>query len=156
MNYWLMKTEPNVYSIDDLKSEGTTHWEGVRKYQARNFMMKDMKVGDRVLFYHSNTKPPGVVGLATVTKLAYPDFFAWDPESKYFDPKSPKDKPRWFMVDVSYESQFKGTIGLDTLKANPNLEDMLVVQKGSRLSVQPVTKNQFNEVVQMGESLNVK
>ena len=93
--YWLMKCEPTTYSIDDLEREGTTHWEGVRNYQARNFMRDEMQVGDDVLFYHSNTKPPGIVGLARVCKKAYPDFFALDPKSKYFDPKASKEKPIW-------------------------------------------------------------
>ena len=98
-----MKTEPNTYSIDDLKRDGTTHWEGIRNYQARNFMMNDMGIGDEVLIYHSNAKPPGIVGLAVVSSEPYPDHFAWDDSSNYFDPKSTKETPRWFMVDVTFK-----------------------------------------------------
>ena len=102
MKYWLMKSEPGCYSIDDLQNDGITQWEGVRNYQARNFMMKDMSIGDEVLFYHSNAKPPGIAGLATVCKRAYPDYFALDDQSKYFDPKATPEKPIWHMVDVKF------------------------------------------------------
>jgi predicted RNA-binding protein with PUA-like domain len=147
MAYWLMKSEPDVYSIDHLIADTTTQWEGVRNYQARNFMRDDMKIGDKVLFYHSNTKPPGIVGVAEVCKESYPDFFAWDQESKYFDPKSPEEKPRWFMVDVKFVKKFKSIISLDDLKTHPELVDMLVIRKGQRLSVQPVDEAHFNFVV---------
>lgn len=144
MNYWLMKTEPTTYGIDDLVKQGTTPWEGVRNYQARNFMRDEMKIGDKVLFYHSNATPPGIVGLAEVCKESYPDYFAWDPDSKYFDPKSPKDNPRWMMVDVKFVEKFKDIISLDDLRTYPELSDMVVLKKGSRLSIQPVTKAQYN------------
>ena len=110
--YWLMKSEPNVYSIDQLRKEGTSCWEGVRNYQARNFMRDDMKEGDLVFFYHSNAKPTGIVGLAQVVKEAYPDHFAWDKNSKYFDEKSSPDNPRWFMVDVGFVEKWKEPITL--------------------------------------------
>ena len=152
MNYWLMKSEPDVYSIDDLKSEGKTHWEGVRNYQARNYMRDDMKVGDLVLFYHSNAKPPGVAGIGRVCKESYPDFFSWDPESHYFDPKSSPENPRWFMVDVEFVEKFDNVVSLDELKENPDLEGMLVIKRGMRLSVQPVEKKHFDIVCSMGHS----
>jgi predicted RNA-binding protein with PUA-like domain len=150
--YWLMKSEPDVYSIDDLKKQGWTHWEGVRNYQARNSMRDDMKIGDGVLFYHSNTKPPGVVGIAKVSKEGYPDHTAFDPKSKYFDPKSDPDHPRWMMVDVAYVSTFKRTVSLDELKEVPGLENMLVIRKGMRLSVQEVTKDEFEIVKKLGNT----
>jgi len=110
---WLMKTEPDVYSIDDLKKQHKTPWEGIRNYQARNFMMKEMSIGDEVFIYHSNAKPPGIVGLAKVSSSAYPDHFAWDDSSKYFDPKSTKESPRWFMVDVEFVKKFNDLISLE-------------------------------------------
>ncbi len=152
MAYWLMKSEPETYSIDHLIKDKTTQWEGVRNYQARNFMRDDMKIGDTVLFYHSNTKPPGIIGLAKVCKESYPDFFAWDPESDYFDPKSPKDAPKWFMVDVEFKKKFKKIISLDELKSRPELADMLVTRKGQRLSVQPVEHKHFIFVTALAEA----
>lgn len=143
-----MKSEPDVYSIDDLKRDKKTQWEGVRNYQARNFMRDDMKPGDEVLFYHSNAKPPGIAGLGKVCKLAYPDFFAWDKKSKYFDPKSSEDKPIWFMVDVQFVKKFKEILSLDLLKADKKLEDMLVTKRGMRLSVQPVEEKHYKYIVQ--------
>ncbi len=141
-----MKTEPDVYSIDDLEKEGVTHWEGIRNYQARNFMMNDMKIGDEVLIYHSNASPPGIVGLATISSKSYPDHFAWDDTSKYFDPKSPESSPRWFMVDVKFKQKLANMISLETLKNDPNLTDMVVTRKGSRLSIQPVTDSEFEYI----------
>jgi predicted RNA-binding protein with PUA-like domain len=142
--YWLMKSEPYVYSIDDLEREGSTCWEGVRNYKARN-NMRAMKVGDEVLYYHSNAKPPGVVGIARVCKEAYPDHFAFDPKSKYFDAKSDPDNPRWFMVDVEFVSKTDEPLGLAEVKADPALEDMELVRYG-RLSVQSVKKAEFDHV----------
>ncbi|RAP29449.1 EVE domain-containing protein [Candidatus Marinamargulisbacteria bacterium SCGC AG-414-C22] len=147
--YWLMKTEPTTYSIDDLIAETTTQWEGVRNYQARNFMRDHMKIGDKVLFYHSNCKPPGVVGLAEVCRLAYPDYFALDASSKYFDPKATEEKPIWMMVDVKFVKKFDHIVSLDQLKAEPSLVDMMVIKKGSRLSIQPVTKAEYDVVCNM-------
>jgi len=149
--FWLMKSEPHVFSIDDLKDapNSTTHWDGVRNYQARNFMRDQMKIGDLVLYYHSNCDVPGVVGLAEVVKESYPDFSAWDSESKYFDPKSPQDNPRWFMVDIKWKRTFPRTVSLSEMKETPELEGMKVIQRGMRLSVQPVEKHHFNKVVEM-------
>ena len=145
-----MKTEPTIYSFDDLKREAKTHWEGVRNYQARNFMWRDMNLNDPVLFYHSNCEIPGIVGIASVCSAPYPDFFAFDKQSRYYDPKSSPEKPRWYMVDVSYERVFKQTVSLSMLKADPFFEDMLVVKKGQRLSIQPVNKSHFDRICELG------
>jgi predicted RNA-binding protein with PUA-like domain len=151
--YWLIKSEPHAYSIDDLANEKneTTSWEGVRNYQARNFMRDDMKKGDLVLFYHSNAKPPGVVGTAKVVSESYVDHFAFDTNSKYFDPKSKRDSPRWFMVDVKLVKKFKAVVGLPEIKATKSLAKMVLVNN-SRLSVQPVTKKEFDTILKMAES----
>ena len=148
--YWLMKSEPGVYSMADLVRDGRTSWEGVRNYQARNFMRDDMKKSDLVLFYHSNAKPPGVAGVARVCREAYPDPLAFDPDSKYFDDASSPDDPRWFMVDLEPVKQWKDIVPLEALKADPQLEGMLVTKKGQRLSVQPVDKPHFDRVKQLG------
>ncbi len=152
MRYWLMKTEPTVFSFDDLRNSpgSTDHWEGVRNYQARNYMRDDMKKGDRVLFYHSNCKEPGVQGIAEVTKEAYPDFFSWDPASRYYDPKSTPERPRWFMVDLAWKQAFKNTVSLDDMRAQKSLKNMKVLQKGQRLSIMPVTKEEFDMVCAIG------
>ncbi len=150
MKYWLMKSEPDVYSIDQLRKDKTTWWEGVRNYQARNFMMKDMQVGDAVLFYHSNAEPPGVAGLARVSKIAEPDKAQFDKKSEYYDPKATKEKPIWYCVQVEYVAHFSETVSLGELRENPKLADMLVLQKGSRLSVQPVEKKHYDTVKKMG------
>ena len=147
---WLMKSEPDVYSIADLERDGVTCWEGVRNYQARN-LMREMEVGDPVLFYHSNAKPPGVAGLARVARLAYPDHFSWQEGHKYHDPKSTPEDPRWWMVDVEYLDTLPHFVPLDALKTEPGLADM-VVTKRSRLSVQPVTPEEYEIVVRMGKS----
>jgi predicted RNA-binding protein with PUA-like domain len=144
---WLMKTEPDVYSIADLEAEGRTPWEGIRNYQARNFMMNDMCVGDEVFIYHSNAKPPGIVGLGTIGSGPYPDHFAWNDDSKYFDPKSTPSSPRWFMVDVQYKATFSAMISLNQLKTDRTLVDMMVVQKGARLSIQPVSIQHFDYIL---------
>jgi len=148
--YWLMKSEPNVYSIDDLRAAKVDHWDGVRNYQARNTMRDDMRVGDLVLFYHSNAKPPGVAGTAEIAKAAYPDHTAFDKRSKYYDSKSDPDDPRWFMVDVKFRSKFPEFVPLDALKQAPGLEEMLVTRKGQRLSVQPVTAQEWRIVLRLG------
>jgi predicted RNA-binding protein with PUA-like domain len=149
MNYWLMKSEPNVYGIDDLKQmpKRTDHWDGVRNYQARNMMRDQMKKGDLVFFYHSNCPEPGIVGIAEIAREAYPDFTAWDPESKYYDPKSTPDNPRWYMVNVRFKRKFKRTITLAELKNQPGLAAMPLVQRGSRLSVMPVTSEQWELIL---------
>jgi predicted RNA-binding protein with PUA-like domain len=146
MKYWLMKTEPNVFSWDDLQAmpQQTTPWEGVRNYQARNFMRDEMKRGDRVFFYHSNVKPQAIMGIAKVVREAYPDTFAFDRASAYYDPKSSADNPRWMMVDVQFEATFVPPITLDELKLHVKaLNDMMLLQKGCRLSVQPVTSQEW-------------
>lgn len=150
MRYWLMKSEPDVFSIDDLAAKGVEHWDGVRNYQARNFMRDDMKVGDGVLFYHSNAEPSGVAGMARVAREAYPDHTALDPASPYHDPKSDPANPRWFMVDVEFVERFPALIPLSRLQKTPGLEDMMVTRKGMRLSVQPVTPREWQIVVALG------
>ena len=142
--YWLMKSEPDVYSIEDLERDGSTCWEGVRNYRARNNMCA-MKVGDGVLYYHSNAKPPGVVGIARVCKEAYPDHFAFDKKSNYFDAKSDPENPRWFMVDLEFVSKVDEPLGLPEIKADPELADMELVRYG-RLSVQSVKPEEFRYV----------
>ena len=147
--YWLMKSEPHVYPWDQLVKDGSTHWDGVRNYQARNIMRDKMSKGDLVLFYHSNCKPPHVAGIAKVCKEAYPDFTAQDPESKYFDPKSSSDNPRWMMVDIEAYREMTN-VSLPELRSNPSLEGMPLLQKGQRLSVQPVSENHFKIICKMG------
>ena len=151
MQYWLMKSEPDVFSIDDLKKQKQTTWDGVRNYQARNFMMNDMQVGDLVLFYHSNAKPPGIAGLATVSKKAEPDPTQFDKKSEYFDPKATKEKPRWFCVKVKFKEKFKDLIPLEEIKSEKALKDMLVVQKGQRLSIQPVKEKDYKHILKMAK-----
>lgn len=142
--YWLMKSEPDVFSIDDLERDGSTSWEGVRNYKARN-NMKDMRVGDEVLFYHSNAKPPGVAGIARVCREAYPDHFAFDRKSHYHDAKSSPENPRWFMVDIEFVAKGAEVLGLPDIKADAKLADMELVRYG-RLSVQSVKKAEFDHV----------
>jgi predicted RNA-binding protein with PUA-like domain len=151
MNYWLMKTEPSVFSWDDLQKmpNQITQWEGVRNYQARNFMRDGMKLGDRVFFYHSVEKPQSIMGIAKVVREAYPDHFSLDPKSDYYDPKSTSDNPRWLMVDIQWERSFSPPITLEELKAIPTLEKMMLLQKGSRLSVQPVTTEEWKLICQL-------
>ncbi|HEX9938932.1 MAG TPA: EVE domain-containing protein [Longimicrobium sp.] len=149
--HWLMKSEPGVYSIDHLARDGSTSWEGVRNYQARNFMRDEMRVGDPVLYYHSNAEPTGVAGLARVARTGYPDPSARDPQSDYFDPKAGDDDPRWYMVDIEFVERFPRVVTLDELRAAPGLEKMLVINK-SRLSVQPVTPREFEIVVELGRA----
>ena len=149
-----MKSEPDEQSIDDLAAapNQTTSWEGVRNYQARNFMRDLMQIGDRVLVYHSNAKPSCVVGIATVVKTSHPDTTAWNPASPYFDPKSNPTNPRWFMVDIRFESKFSVPQSLEMLRAIPKLTEMVLLRKGSRLSVQPVTKQEFSIVEKLGKA----
>ena len=147
--YWLMKSEPHVYSFEDLVKDKTTHWDGVRNYQARNFMRDKKKIGDYVLFYHSNHKPPHIAGIARICKEGYPDFTAFDSENKYFDASSSPENPRWIMVDIEAIKALTSIVPLLDLKENPALDEMLVVQRGQRLSVQPVEKKHFDEVLRM-------
>lgn len=152
--YWLVKSEPNTFSIDDLSKakKQTTYWDGVRNYQARNFIRDEMKTGDKVLFYHSNAEPNAVVGICEVVKEAYPDFTAFDLKNVHYDPKSKKDSPTWFMVDVKLVKKFKKEVTLAEIKENNKLQKMRLVQTGNRLSVMPVIKEEFDEIVRMGES----
>jgi predicted RNA-binding protein with PUA-like domain len=150
-HYWLMKSEPGSYGITDLERDGRTHWNGVRNYQARNYMRDTMQVGDPVLFYHSNADPTGVVGLARVARKAYADPTARDPQSDYFDPKASDEDPRWYMVDVEFVERWPAAVTLDELRAARGLEKMLVINK-SRLSVQPVTPEEYRTVVKLGRA----
>lgn len=154
--YWLMKSEPDAYSIDDLERDGVTAWEGVRNFQARNLLRDQIRVGDGVLFYHSSTQPPGVVGLGEVVRESYPDRTQFDPASKYFDAKSTHEAPRWFVVDVRFVERFPGIVPLAVLHTTPGLEDMLVTRKGMRLSVQPVTDAEWDIVVAMGRATSAE
>ncbi len=148
-NYWLVKSEPDVYPFSQLQSDGSTHWDGVRNYQARNFMRDKMTLDDLVLFYHSNTKPPHIAGLARVCKEGYPDHTSWDPKSKYFDEKSSPENPRWSMIDIE-PIRVMTVVSLSELKQNPALEGMPLLARGQRLSVQPVSKPHFDEICKMG------
>jgi predicted RNA-binding protein with PUA-like domain len=151
MNYWLMKSEPDVFGIDDLKAapRKTDHWDGVRNYQARNMMRDEMKRGDLAFFYHSNTKEPGIVGIMEVVREGYPDFTAWDPKSKYYDPKSTPEDPRWFMVDLRYKRKLKRVITLQELKDEhaEALADLPLLRRGNRLSIMPVTAEQWEYIL---------
>lgn len=150
--YWLMKSEPKVFSIDDLARapKQTTCWDGVRNYQARNYM-RAMRVGDQVLFYHSNADPPAIVGLAEVTKAAYPDRTSFDPKDKHYDPKSTPARPIWEMVDVKFVRKFKKPLGLDQLRTIPSLKKMELLRRGSRLSVQPVRLEEWNTIITLSQ-----
>jgi predicted RNA-binding protein with PUA-like domain len=153
MKYWLMKSEPTVFSIDDLKSRsnGIDHWDGVRNYQARNFLRNEIQEGDGVLFYHSG-KMPAVVGTATVVRSGYPDHTAWEPANMHFDPKSTPDSPVWYMVDIRFESRFESPIPLSELRRHPELAGMQLLKKGMRLSVQPVTPSEFAFILGLARS----
>jgi len=155
MNYWLFKSEPDAFSIDDLAAmpKQRDHWDGIRNYQARNIMRDQMQLGDQGFFYHSSCKVPGIVGVVEVVREAYPDHTALDPKSKYHDPKSTEDNPRWCMVDVALVSKFDAVIPLTTLKAQKNLDGMVLLQKGSRLSIQPVTTKHWKAINKMAGSV---
>ncbi len=150
--YWLVKSEPEVFSIDDLaKSKNqTTFWDGVRNYQARNFIRDEMKKGDGVLFYHSNTSPNEVAGCCEVVKEGYPDHTQFDPDSEHYFPSADKSEPVWYMVDIKLVKKFKNPVSLDQIKNNPKLQKMRLVQRGNRLSVMPVTKEEWDEIVKAG------
>lgn len=147
--YWLMKSEPSCFSIDDLRNapNQTSPWDGVRNYQARNFMKNDMVIGDQILFYHSNCKPPGIIGVAEVISQAYPDYTAFDPESEHPDPKSTPDNPRWFMVDIQFREKFSRLISLDELRTYPELQKMPLLRTGNRLSVMPVSPAEWQFIM---------
>lgn len=155
MRYWLMKSEPDVFSIDDLRRKGArgTHWDGVRNYQARNFM-REMRPGDMAFFYHSNCKEPGIAGVMEVVREAYPDHTAFDREDPHFDPKSDPEKPRWYMVDVAYVDKFPRTLTLEALRMNPALEEMIILRRGNRLSVTPVTVDEWRTVMTMMKTMS--
>ncbi len=151
MNYWLMKSEPTVFGFDDLMAADnrTEMWDGVRNYQARNFMRDRMQPGDRVLFYHSNCKPPGVAGIAEVASEPYPDPTQFDPNSQYFDPKSNAENPRWILVDVRAIAALPRLVALPELKEHPELSDMPLVKKGNRLSIMPVSRRHYEVILSM-------
>ena len=150
--YWVLKSEPTAYSFAHLlaESDQTAEWDGIRNYQSRNFIRDDMKIGDGVLFYHSSTGSPAVVGTAQVVREGYPDDTAWDPESKHYDPKSTPDNPIWFMVDIRAEKEFTSPVPLTEIKQNPHLQNMLLVRRGVRLSIQPVAEDEWNEIIALG------
>jgi predicted RNA-binding protein with PUA-like domain len=151
MKYWLMKSEPDVFSIDDLKKKKTEPWNGVRNYQARNFM-REMKLNDQILFYHSNAAEIGVVGIMEVSREAYPDSLQFDPKSEYYDPKSTLDNPRWSMVDVKFVAKFEKCLTLNELKTIDQLEGLALLRKGNRLSVIPVEAKQFKLICKLAEN----
>jgi len=149
--YWLMKTEPESFSLQDLAKQPkqTTCWSGVRNYQARNFMRDEMKTGDRVLFYHSSTDEPAIVGIAVVARESYADHTAWDKKDDHFDAASTEENPRWFMVDLRLDQVFKKPLPLSQLRSVPALKEMELLRKGSRLSVQPVRKGEFEAILKL-------
>ncbi len=151
MGHWLMKSEPQTFGIDDLARQPhkTDHWDGIRNYQARNYIRDKMRVGDLAFFYHSNCANPGIVGIIKITRAAYPDLTAWDPNEKYFDPKSNPDDPRWFMVDVKLVRKLKRVISLHELKQHKALQDMSLLRRGNRLSIMPLTHKQWNYIVKL-------
>jgi predicted RNA-binding protein with PUA-like domain len=151
MKYWLMKSEPNVYSIDHLsvQKKKTDHWDGIRNYQARNFIRDDMGVGDLAFFYHSNCDTPAIVGIMEIVSFAYPDHTAFDLAEKYYDPKSDPDNPRWFMVNVRLKKKFRRHVTLMQIRSERKLESMRLVQKGNRLSILPLTKREWNHILSM-------
>lgn len=151
MKYWLMKSEPDVYSIQNLERDKTQGWDGVRNYQARNFMRDEMKKGDLVFFYHSNAKPAGIAGIAEVHKESHPDPTQFDPKSEYYDEKASKENPRWFQVALKHKKTLKEVITLDDLREKPVLKDMLVLRKGNRLSITPVTKKEWDTIVKIAK-----
>ena len=151
-NYWLFKSEPTAYSFSHLQNEAdqTAEWDGVRNFQARNYLRDQVKAGDGVLFYHSSTAIPAVVGIALVVREGYADHTAWNPKDKHYDPKSTPDKPLWFMVDIQAEEELARPVTLEEIKQNPRLGNMLLVRRGMRLSIQPVAKDEWDEILAMG------
>lgn len=150
--YWLVKSEPEVFSFDDLKKSKnqTTYWDGVRNYQARNFLRDEMKTGDLVLFYHSNADPLAVMGVCEVVKEGYPDHTQFDPDNDHYDSKADPKNPTWMMVDLKFKTEFQKLVTLDKIKLNPKLKNMKLIARGNRLSVMPVTKEEFDEIIKMG------
>ncbi len=149
MNYWLMKSEPDVFSIDDLKQVRVEPWDGIRNYQARNFMRDDMRIGDQAFFYHSNCDEPGIVGIMKVASKPYPDHTQFEPDSRYHDPKSDPDNPRWILVDVRFVRKLKRTVTLAEMRQEPELEGMRLLMRGNRLSVMPVDKQHWDHILGM-------
>jgi predicted RNA-binding protein with PUA-like domain len=149
MAYWLMKSEPDVYGIDDMQRDGREMWDSIRNYQARNMMRDDMKIGDEVFFYHSNCKEPGIVGITRVASKPYPDPVQFDKKSRYFDPKSSKDNPRWILVDVEFVRKLSRTITLAEIKAEKSFEDMILTRKGNRLSIMPVESKHWKKILSL-------
>ena len=151
--FWIMKSEPSVFSFDDLEKKQLEFWDGVRNYQARNFMLQEMKVGHKVLFYHSNANPIGIAGVCEVIEVAQPDLSSLDPKSEYFDPKATAANPRWYAVTVGKPIRLKKFVTLAEMRANVNLKDMLLLRKGQRLSIQPVSQEEYNEILELGKTL---
>lgn len=153
MNYWLFKSEPETFSIDHLyqRKNKTEHWDGVRNYQVRNMLRDEIKVGDLAFFYHSSCRPPGIAGVVEIVRSGYPDHTAFDPQSPYYDPKSSKTHPRWFMVDVKFKQKFKDLITLDDLKKISGLEKMQVLRRGNRLSITHVTKAEWDKIMKVSQ-----
>lgn len=149
MAHWLMKSEPDAYSIDDLARDGTEPWDGIRNYQARNMMRDDMKIGDKAFFYHSSCKVPAIVGVITIASGPYPDPTQFDRHSKYYDSKSTEDEPRWVLVDVAFDRKLKQPITLEEIKKHPGLADFLLTKRGNRLSIFPVDKKHWDLVLSM-------
>lgn len=149
MNYWLMKSEPDVFSIDDLKRVRVEPWDGIRNYQARNFMRDEMRIGDQAFFYHSNCDEPGIVGIMKVASKPYPDHTQFEPDSRYHDPKSDPDDPRWILVDVRFVRKLKRTVTLAEMRREPELEGMRLLMRGNRLSVMPVDKPHWDHILGM-------
>ena len=151
MNYWLMKSEPEEFSIDNLKERPgkTEPWDGIRNYQARNMIRDDMKVGDLAFFYHSNCTEPGIVGIMEIASAAYPDPTAFNPREKHYDPKSKKESPTWYLVDVRYKRKLKRTISLAELKQCPPLREMRLLQRGNRLSIMPLTRKEWDYILKL-------
>ncbi len=150
MNYWLMKSEPEAFSIDDLKKVNTEPWDGIRNYQARNMMRDDMKKGDMAFFYHSNAKEIGIVGYMKIVRESYPDHTAFDKKQKYYDAKSDPENPRWMMVDVKFVKKFKHIISLQELREHENkLKDLPLLRKGNRLSIMPLTKKHWDYILKL-------
>lgn len=153
MQYWLMKSEPDLFSIDDLKNrpKQTEHWDGVRNFQARNFM-RAMRAGDRAFFYHSSCAEPGVAGIIEIAREAYPDFTSWDPKSPYYDARSKPEKPYWYMVDVRFERKLKRLVPLTELRQTRALKTMRLLARGNRLSIMPVSANEWKTILEMAQA----
>lgn len=149
MAHWLMKSEPDAYSIDDLARDGTEPWDGIRNYQARNMMRDDMKMGDKAFFYHSSCKVPAIVGIMKIASSPYPDPTQFDRRSKYYDSKSTEDDPRWMLVDVAFDRKLKRPIALEEIKKHPGLGDFLLTRRGNRLSIFPVDKKHWDLILAM-------